>query len=600
MTRFGVLLLAVALTCLAPLTSTAGVDRALLIGVGDYHPSVTAIAPPLNGPGNDVMLMRQILLDTGLPQDRIRLLTTQGPHLPPTVQTELPTRARILAAMEHLAETVGQDENILIYFAGHGSQVPANNSLEPDALDEVFLPSDFRITKSGTPENAIRDDTLGAYLDRLIGLGANVWLVADTCHSGSLRRGDAGSLVPRQLTLWAEPQGGASLASDLPALDQGTGQFVAFYGAQVGRLAFEGRPQSDGSIHGLLTWALAKAIRTGARDYRGLAQLTQANMWQASAGRAAPAFNGALATQPMLGADRFSHPRYPMHVTDDRPPRIVISAGELDGLTENTPVAIGWADGPDLPLITARVTQMGLAQAALTVPAFGDPAAAALDDHIRREGLDPVRFRGRWLASRAPSLTVWPIVPVAPPDLNTVAARLENRRVSLSLQADLSIQPSLADGCPTPAPVRALGKTRVVHHCDQVDIHVHNQGSVVLDITPLYLSPDNRVYFLPGYPGSQAGGLRLAPGAQQTIRYVEDLSPVHGQQPITGEVTIVLLAVEAMDLDHPPVDFRYLQEGPDLRLRAAAHQTRDLEVQASGAVRLHVTTQAEPTKGQTD
>lgn len=149
-------------------------------------------------------------------------------------------------------------------------------------------------------------------------------------------------------------------------------------------------------------------------------------------------------------------------------------------------------------------------------------------------------------------------------------------------------------------PVRALGKTRVVHHCDQVDIHVHNQGSVVLDITPLYLSPDNRVYFLPGYPGSQAGGLRLAPGAQQTIRYVEDLSPVHGQQPITGEVTIVLLAVEAMDLDHPPVDFRYLQEGPDLRLRAAAHQTRDLEVQASGAVRLHVTTQAEPTKGQTD
>src|SRR5438552_1964752 len=39
------------------------------------------------------------------------------------------------------------------------------------------------------PENVIKDDQVGAWLDRLRDKGASVWIVFDCCHAGTMTRG---------------------------------------------------------------------------------------------------------------------------------------------------------------------------------------------------------------------------------------------------------------------------------------------------------------------------------------------------------------------------------------------------------------------------
>ena len=80
----------------------------------------------------------------------------------------------------------------MIFLSGHGSQQPDQPPLdEDDGLDETFLPADIGDwdgTKM-TVANAIIDDELRTWLDAICRKGARVWLIADTCCSGTLIRG---------------------------------------------------------------------------------------------------------------------------------------------------------------------------------------------------------------------------------------------------------------------------------------------------------------------------------------------------------------------------------------------------------------------------
>lgn len=421
MRRVFLILHAAVLVLLAPNSmSIAAMNRALLVGVSDYGPDIEVYAPRLRGPGRDVALMLTILRDAGFDERHISVLTDRPSLLPQPAPERQgnPSRSQILSELEILASTAERGDRILLYLAGHGTQVAVDRNGaqadEPDGLDEVFLPIDARLEQVGpdrTLLNAIRDDEFGGFIDRMIAAGAHVWLVADTCHAGTLRRDTESGLVPRMVTL--DPLA-TSIASDGEAVlaepRRATGKFAAFYGARAGDLAFETEFEIDGEIvaHGLLTWALSQAIQAGARDYRDLSRQVQAHMSAASEGRSRPEFNGALGMAPLLGEDPFAGLRFGL-TTDGE--GLILSAGYLDGFRPGAQVKIGKPDGTVLGV--ANVTEIGIDAARLSLPAAGDRLVANLDALILSEGLDPNDHRLRWLRRRAPRLAAWPDDPRA-------------------------------------------------------------------------------------------------------------------------------------------------------------------------------------------
>ena len=174
-------------TALVGVTIAHAENYALLIGVSGY-PTLSA-AHRLEGPRNDVVLLRDLLSRQGFKQANIRILADGVPG------AEEPTRARIMDALDTLADKVRPDDFGFVSFSGHGSQQPDdpnNPNRKPDGLSSTILP--FDIGKWSGPaksvENAITDHQFGAALNKIRANGAFVWAVLDSCHSAMMTRGN--------------------------------------------------------------------------------------------------------------------------------------------------------------------------------------------------------------------------------------------------------------------------------------------------------------------------------------------------------------------------------------------------------------------------
>lgn len=372
-------------------------QRVLLIGVSEYAPEVTQLAGALNGPGNDVVLMAKVFGAAGVAASEVVVLSDR-PDLSPTAS--LPTRANILGALEMLAQGASAGDRITIYFAGHGAQVPALlDSSETDGLDEVLLPADFRILPDGTFENMIRDDEIGGYIDTMIAAGADVWLIADACHSGSLRRSAGTQFTARFVDLRGDTSRQVSIDPPVdvtPQRARRAGQFVGFYAAAPGALAYEARPSGVDATHGLLTWALARALRSEVtQTYADLVRVMSAEFWRDATGLAAPEFSGALGAAHGLSGRSAGERVYEVALEGG----IVVQAGRIDGVIPGTRLQIEDSNGAPLFEIVAQ--EVSLTQALSPVP---NGPLAILDVRLQSEGLDAARFRSRWLADRSPGL----------------------------------------------------------------------------------------------------------------------------------------------------------------------------------------------------
>ena len=78
--------------------------------------------------------------------------------------------------------------------SGHGTEQPVRNNnqdAERGNLDQVMLPLDAGAYDRATEtiKNGIVDDEIGAALDKIRARGADVWVVVDACHAGSMTRG---------------------------------------------------------------------------------------------------------------------------------------------------------------------------------------------------------------------------------------------------------------------------------------------------------------------------------------------------------------------------------------------------------------------------
>lgn len=249
--------------------------HALLVGVTEYPRLLELLGPekyarevPLRGPEHDVRLFAEVVAPLlGADESRVTRLSGYGED-----EATRPTRVNIMEALERLAKNVSKGDFVLILLAGHGSQQPDTSGDEADGKDEIFLPADSGEWRKieGSVENAITDDELGAAVDAIAVRGARVWLIVDSCHSGTMRRGDVGHAALRQLdpdllgipAVVSRGLGDSGVRAGSMG-DVGNGNVIAMYGAGSHESAPEmALPQgeSDAPVRGLFSYLLARQL----------------------------------------------------------------------------------------------------------------------------------------------------------------------------------------------------------------------------------------------------------------------------------------------------------------------------------------------------
>ena len=502
--------------------------RAVLIGVSDYPDDIND--PDLRGPANDVRLMRDVLTSRGA-QDIVTLADgVEG--------GARPTRDAILTAFAQMAERAQDGDLVFIQMSGHGTRQLDLNGDETDGLDEVFLPADTGRAESGsgTIPNAVVDDEIGAALTAIRETGADVWLVVDTCYSGTALRAGAGRSVaryvdPRDLgleltqTRREDPLIIEQSSSELP------GRLVAFYSARSSEVARE-LPfvAEDGSEvwYGLFTAKLAARLQSrAALSYRQLYQAVLSDMnssdVQGAARLQTPSWEGNLIDAAVFGgSDTLGVQRFAMDGSR-------LQAGRLHGLEDGTLVGLvaDAADPEDAILGVAQLRRTTATQARLRpVSSECVPQTESLCD---RAGELPTEARFAQVLGR-------------PVDL----------QLRLSVPRQIGVQTEAEDGSARQALEMALGAanqaqdTKIVLDASNYDVEIGFDG------THYWFGP---VVEIDGQPV----GLRVAPDVDRLTRALDRirraetfsrlLGSVAGKTSLSGPPVVADVAYNPVNID---------------------------------------------------
>ncbi|MFT3956498.1 MAG: caspase family protein [Piscinibacter sp.] len=290
--------------------------RAVLVGVSEY-PTLDK-RYQLDGPRNDVKRLRAVLQQRGVAPAELRVLADGVDG------AELPTRAAILAAWQQAAERSRAGDVLVLYFAGHGSQQPADRRTpegrdEVDGLNEIILPRDVGpwANEKVAVANAIVDHELRRIVDAATARGVFVWAIFDACHSATLVRsaddpssevryrqvapGDLG--IPARAFDEATRSSGAAAPAARPAASSGGGS-AFFYAVQSDQAAPEMRlplGEPGRQPHGLFSFTLARALESGRpMTYRQLAQQVFSDYAAMNEARVTPLFSGSALDRAVL------------------------------------------------------------------------------------------------------------------------------------------------------------------------------------------------------------------------------------------------------------------------------------------------------------
>lgn len=339
--------------------STPGMtaNYAVLVGVGEYQLEGVS---QLQGPPNDVRMMREALEQRGVPAENITVLSdgVEG--------AALPTRAAIMGALEELIakldESTEGGDAVTLYFSGHGTRQPDQNGDEQDGLDELFLPIDIEKwggsseTQARIP-NAIVDDEIGEVVAAMRAKNATVWVIMDSCHSGSGTRFAQTGVRARQVpaTVFGIPADKLAVTveetDDLEAAGresngQEQGRFIAFFAAQSFQQAVEVAMETetdDGTepkYYGLFTAHLTQRLKSDPHlTYRQLFEAVKFDIEKFQADRSGsqwPAWEAshqAMDTTPLSPGDAGDR-------TWSLSAKNTIDAGQLHGLRKGAVLAV--------------------------------------------------------------------------------------------------------------------------------------------------------------------------------------------------------------------------------------------------------------------
>ena len=133
--------------------------HALIVGINDYDDNRI---PDLDKPAQDAKALRDILISLyTFNEENVTLLTK-------------PTRSQFLKELDRLAEELGNDDNLLIFYAGHGYWDDFKNI-------GYWMPSDAVV---GDHSTWIRNSTIKEYINVI--KTKQTLLIADACFSGSI------------------------------------------------------------------------------------------------------------------------------------------------------------------------------------------------------------------------------------------------------------------------------------------------------------------------------------------------------------------------------------------------------------------------------
>ena len=177
-------LLWLVLMSIAMASTARGEDRALLIGVGRY----AHFDDRLRGVSLDLDMMTEMAQLMGFQKTAIKIL-----------EHENATTTNVYQTFDNwLINEIEPEDRVLIYFSGHGSQVPDENNDEQDHFDEVLLLYDTTLTVTDGRQSlngVIHDDRFSRMLAQI--KSKNILVILDACHSGTATRGL--QLTPRTI-----------------------------------------------------------------------------------------------------------------------------------------------------------------------------------------------------------------------------------------------------------------------------------------------------------------------------------------------------------------------------------------------------------------
>ncbi len=151
----------------------------MVVGIDDYLAGATPRPGDrwknLHGAARDARAFEELLQQRyDFPPSSVTLLLDR-----------VATRRAILDALEQqLAAPARPGDEVVFFYAGHGSQVPNPGSDEPDKMDESLVPAD-----SNEGAEDLRDKELARIFNRILDRGARLTAIFDSCNSGSLARG---------------------------------------------------------------------------------------------------------------------------------------------------------------------------------------------------------------------------------------------------------------------------------------------------------------------------------------------------------------------------------------------------------------------------
>lgn len=403
-------LLTLACALLAPARDVHAERYALLVGVSNYVLFAADPRMQLSGPKNDVPLLRALLENRGFAPSAVQVLADGVPG------AAIPTRAAILGALDGLAERVKPGDYVFLYFAGHGSQMPADpdtpeGRAEIDGLHEIFLPADVGRWNGGSRrvDRAIADHELVRRLDALLTKEVFVWAVFDTCHAATLMRGVGDAdvrdrrVVPSVLGIpqaamnqaVARAQGAWPVDAQATALPgvaraagartrspaSGSAGFVLFYAAQTTQTTPElplPAGEDDHKTYGLFSFALAEALSSAeGGSYRQVAQHILGRYAAQNLSTPTPLFTGSQLDAPLFGSVTEHRVRqWPIEVAKEG---VTLRAGLLSQLQVGTELDIlpGPLARPTQSLGAMRVSRAEL-MSSLLVP-VQEPGEPAID-----------------------------------------------------------------------------------------------------------------------------------------------------------------------------------------------------------------------------
>ena len=208
-------------------------NRALLIGVGDY---LNNDDWDLYGIDHDIVMMQDVARNLGFKANEIT-----------TLEDAQATRDGIVRELRRLS-SVAEDDQVLVYFSGHGTQVKDVNGDEEDGQDEVLAPHDLGVA-NGTWTNGILDDDVADLLADI--KSRHVLILIDACHSGTATKslsnlGETGTskyLPPPRAT--KDIRRGGATPRNLAVVERRTHSHVVLSAAMDNQLAV---PTKKGSV----------------------------------------------------------------------------------------------------------------------------------------------------------------------------------------------------------------------------------------------------------------------------------------------------------------------------------------------------------------